>query len=308
MQASDKSKNDSASEIVSDDEGETSDDQSEGSPTNLKNKVKSLLGFGEDVSDNPDVVSDSETETETETEGDDSEGEGIDDEDEEKPSVERGFSKLLGSLKEAVSGIAGDTSSAAVEAERANVDKESRRKGKSVASAAAASSKASSRKKKSRGVQPTEEELAYNSDEDGNGHDENMGDDDDEDESKLKKFDKELRENYLVNFHPESLIQNYDEIYNLARVVRDANGVIVDSLHKTLPMLTKYEKTRILGQRAKQINDGATPFVKVPEGVIDGYLIAIRELEEKKIPFIIRRPLPNRGSEYWMVEDLEIVI
>ena len=100
MQASDKSKNDLASEIVSDDEGETSDDQSEGSPTNLKNKVKSLLGFGEDVSDNPDVVSDSETETETETEGDDSEGEGIDDEDEEKPSVERGFSKLLGSLKE----------------------------------------------------------------------------------------------------------------------------------------------------------------------------------------------------------------
>ena len=42
MQASDKPKNDSASEFVSDDEGETSDDQSEGSPTNLKNKVKSI--------------------------------------------------------------------------------------------------------------------------------------------------------------------------------------------------------------------------------------------------------------------------
>jgi DNA-directed RNA polymerase subunit K/omega len=306
MQASDKPKNDSASDIVSDDEGETSDDQSEGSPTNLKNKVKSILGFGEDVSDNPDVVSGSETETETE--GDDSEDEG-EDEGEEKPNLKSGFSKLLGSLKDAVSGIAGDTGSAALEVEQANVDKPGTRKGKPVASTAAASSKASSRKKKSRGVQPTEEELAYNSDEDGDGDDKNLvHDDDDEDESKLKKFDKELREDYLVNFHPESLIQNYDEIYNLARVVRDANGVIVDSLHKTLPMLTKYEKTRILGQRAKQINDGATPFVKVPEGVIDGYLIAIRELEEKKIPFIIRRPLPNRGSEYWMVEDLEIVI
>ena len=310
MQASDKPKNDSASEIVSDDEGETSDDQSELSPTNLKSKVKSILGFGEEDSDNPDVVSGSETETETE--GDDSEGEGEGEgEGEEKPNLKSGFSKLLGSLKEAVSGIVGDTGSAALEVEQANVDKPGRRKGKSVASAAAAaaSSKASSRKKKLRGVQPTEEELAYNSDEDGDGDDENMDhDDDDNDESKLKKFDKELREDYLVNFHPESLIQNYDEIYNLARVVRDANGVIVDSLHKTLPMLTKYEKTRILGQRAKQINDGATPFVKVPEGVIDGYLIAIRELEEKKIPFIIRRPLPNRGSEYWMVEDLEIVI
>ena len=305
MQASDKPKNDSASEIVSDDEGETSDDQSELSPTNLKSKVKSILGFGEEDSDNPSPKA-SDSETETETEGDDSEGEG-EGEGEEKPTLKRGFSKLLGSLKDAVSGIASDTGSAAVEAGEANVDKPGRRKGKSLASAAA--SKASSRKKKLRGVQPTEEELAYNSDEDGDGDDENMNvDDDDDDESKLKKFDKELREDYLVNFHPESLIQNYDEIYNLARVVRDANGVIVDSLHKTLPMLTKYEKTRILGQRAKQINDGATPFVKVPEGVIDGYLIAIKELEEKKIPFIIRRPLPNRGSEYWMVEDLEIVI
>jgi DNA-directed RNA polymerase subunit K/omega len=303
MQASDKLKNDSASEIVSDDEGETSDDQSELSPTNLKSKVKSILEFGEEDSDNPSPKA-SDSETETETEGDDSEGE-----DEEKPNLKSGFSKLLGSLKDAVSGIAGDTSSAAVEAEQANVDKKGIGKGKSVSSAAAAaSSKPSSRKKKSRGVQPTEEELAYNSDEGGDSDDENIGDDDDDNESKLKKFDKELREDYLVNFHPESLIQNYDEIYNLARVVRDANGVIVDSLHKTLPMLTKYEKTRILGQRAKQINDGATPFVKVPEGVIDGYLIAIRELEEKKIPFIIRRPLPNRGSEYWMVEDLEIVI
>lgn len=308
MQASDKLKNDSASEIVSDDEGETSDDQSELSPTNLKSKVKSILGFGEEDSDNPSPKA-SDSETETETEGDDSEGEG-EGEDEEKPTLKRGFSKLLGSLKDAVSGIVSDTGSAAVEVEQANVDKPSRRKGNSVASAAVASSKASSRKKKSRGVQPTEEELAYNSDDDEQDGDGNIdkGDSDDDDESKLKKFDKELREDYLVNFHPESLIQNYDEIYNLARVVKDANGVIVDSLHKTLPMLTKYEKTRILGQRAKQINDGATPFVKVPEGVIDGYLIAIRELEEKKIPFIIRRPLPNRGSEYWMVEDLEIVI
>jgi DNA-directed RNA polymerase I, II, and III subunit RPABC2 len=307
MQASDKSKNDSVPEFVSDDEGETSDDQIEGSPTNLKNKVKSILGFGEEDSDNPSPkVSDSETETETE--GDDSEGEG---EGEEKPNLKSGFSKLLVSLKDAVGDIVGDTGSAAIEVEQANVDKQGRRKGKPVASAAAAaSSKASSRKKKLRGVQPTEEELAYNSDDDEQDGDGNSdkGDSDDNDESKLKKFDKELREDYLVNFHPESLIQNYDEIYNLSRVVRDANGVIVDSLHKTLPMLTKYEKTRILGQRAKQINDGATPFVKVPEGVIDGYLIAIRELEEKKIPFIIRRPLPNRGSEYWMVEDLEIVI
>jgi DNA-directed RNA polymerase I, II, and III subunit RPABC2 len=69
--------------------------------------------------------------------------------------------------------------------------------------------------------------------------------------------------------------------------------------------MTKYEKTRILGQRAKQINDGAMPFIKVPEGVIDGYLIALKELEEKKIPFIIKRTIPGGCVEYWKVSDLE---
>ena len=31
------------------------------------------------------------------------------------------------------------------------------------------------------------------------------------------------------------------------------------------------------------------------------------ELNEKKIPFIIRRPLPNNSSEYWKLQDLEII-
>jgi len=130
-------------------------------------------------------------------------------------------------------------------------------------------------------------------------------DDDDDSELYLKKFDKEINDNYIVNFHPECALQNYDEISAMTKVVRDENGIIVDDLHKTIPYLTKYEKARILGQRAKQINAGATPFVKVPENVIDGYLIAELELQQKRIPFIIRRPLPNGGSEYWNLRDLE---
>ena len=74
---------------------------------------------------------------------------------------------------------------------------------------------------------------------------------------------------------------------------------------KTIPFLTKYEKTKILGQRAKQINNGAKIFVKSSENIIDGYLIAIMELEQKRIPFIIRRPVPGGGCEYWKVADLE---
>lgn len=133
-------------------------------------------------------------------------------------------------------------------------------------------------------------------------------DDDDNDESYLQKFDKDINENYLVNFHPECVHQNYDEVLALSNVIRNKDHIIIDDLHRTIPYLTKYERARILGQRAKQINSGATPFVKVSENVIDGYLIAELELKAKRIPFIIRRPLPNGGSEYWKVNDLEDII
>jgi len=135
--------------------------------------------------------------------------------------------------------------------------------------------------------------------------DDDNEDDDDDGEQYLQKFDQSINENYVLNYHPESILQNYDEILSMTAVVRNSDGIIIDKLHRTIPFLTKYEKARILGQRAKQINSGAYPFVKVPENVIDGYIIAELELKEKRIPFIIRRPLPNGGSEYWKLYDLE---
>jgi DNA-directed RNA polymerase I, II, and III subunit RPABC2 len=135
--------------------------------------------------------------------------------------------------------------------------------------------------------------------------DEDEDDEDDEGEQYLQKFDQSINDNYILNFHPESILQNYNEILSMTNVVRNSDGIIIDDLHKTIPYLTKYEKARILGQRAKQINSGHHTFVKVPENVIDGYIIAEMELKLKRIPFIIRRPLPNGGSEYWKVQDLE---
>ena len=132
-------------------------------------------------------------------------------------------------------------------------------------------------------------------------------DDEDVDEDYFKKFDRDTQKTYLLDFHPESKIQNYDEIMALSRIVRDDNG-IYDSLHKTIPYLTKFEKARILGQRAKQLNHGAQTFIQVSDELIDGYSIALTELREKRIPFIIRRPLPNGSSEYWKVSDLEDII
>lgn len=138
-----------------------------------------------------------------------------------------------------------------------------------------------------------------------------LDDDDDDydeyDESYLQKFDNEVIRNYVNSYHPECLNHNYEEIAKLSVVVKNSDGIIVDPIHRTIPYLTKYERARVLGQRAKQIETGAKPLVKVPETIVDGYLIAELELREKKIPFIIRRPIPGGGCEYWSIKDLEIV-
>jgi DNA-directed RNA polymerase I, II, and III subunit RPABC2 len=126
-----------------------------------------------------------------------------------------------------------------------------------------------------------------------------------EDENYLQKFNNEINKNYIMEFHPECISHNYDEIAALSKVTRDDFNIIIDPFHKTVPYLTKYEKTRVLGQRAKQIECGAKPLVKVPENIIDSYIIAELELQQKKIPFIIRRPIPSGGSEYWNLKDLE---
>lgn len=140
-------------------------------------------------------------------------------------------------------------------------------------------------------------------------YDDDDDDDDytDDEEEYLQKLDRGLINSYLEETHPEALIHNFDEVKALSKVIRNEQGEIVDELHKTIPFLTKFEKTKILGIRAKQLDDGAQPFIVVPDTVIDGYTIACEELEKKKIPFIIRRPLPNGGSEYWKVSDLEMI-
>jgi DNA-directed RNA polymerase I, II, and III subunit RPABC2 len=138
-----------------------------------------------------------------------------------------------------------------------------------------------------------------------------MVDDDEEedeyDDNYLQKFDNDLIKNYVNEFHPECLNHNYDEIAKLSIVVRNSDNIIVDPLHRTIPYLTKYERARILGQRAKQIESGSRPLVKIPENIVDSYIIAELELREKKIPFIIRRPIPGGACEYWSLRDLEII-
>ena len=44
------------------------------------------------------------------------------------------------------------------------------------------------------------------------------------------------------------------------------------------------------------------------EDVMDSFILAEEELKQKKIPYIIERPLPHGTSvEYWPLDELEIL-
>jgi DNA-directed RNA polymerases I, II, and III subunit RPABC2 len=134
---------------------------------------------------------------------------------------------------------------------------------------------------------------------------ESSSEEESDDEDEIKKLENSIDKDHLLVYHPEISQINYNQLITLSKITRDKNGTPIDPLHKTLPFLTKYERARILGLRAKQINSGSDLFVDVPPNIFDGYAIAKIELEQKKIPFIIRRPLPSGVSEYWSVKDLQ---
>lgn len=75
---------------------------------------------------------------------------------------------------------------------------------------------------------------------------------------------------------------------------------------KTLPFLTKYEKARIIGLRTQQLSTGAIPMIDTD--MYDSALeVAEEELKQRKIPFIIRRVLPNGEIEDWKIEEFKKV-
>ena len=158
------------------------------------------------------------------------------------------------------------------------------------------------------------EEATSKSEDDG--EEEDVGEEEDETSTEeeeevesemLRKLEKDAYADILLSYHPEIKQNNYNEILAMCKIVRDAKGIITDGLHKTIPWLTKYERARVLGLRAKQLNNGADAFIEIPPGMINGNKIALEELNQKKVPFIIRRPIPNGGTEYWRLEDLELL-
>ena len=102
----------------------------------------------------------------------------------------------------------------------------------------------------------------------------------------------------LYNQHPELIIDYTESIIP---------KTVDKSTHKSYPFLTLYEKTKIIGLRANQLSQGSKPFISIPEHITNVRDIARLELEQKRLPYIIKRPMANGKYEYWRLMDLMIL-
>jgi len=86
---------------------------------------------------------------------------------------------------------------------------------------------------------------------------------------------------------------------------QNGGGLTASKERITTKFLTKYERARVLGTRALQISMNAPVCVDI-QGETDPLKIAEKELQERKIPIIIRRYLPSGAFEDWKVSELTI--
>ena len=96
------------------------------------------------------------------------------------------------------------------------------------------------------------------------------------------------------------------EIDKECEIIRNREIITKDIPHKKVeitskdnqiligpPMLTRFEKARIMGARALQLSLGAPVFIEIPKNATTSLEIAMEELKQKVIPIVIKRTLPN---------------
>jgi len=78
----------------------------------------------------------------------------------------------------------------------------------------------------------------------------------------------------------------------------------------TRPYFSRYEYVALLAARQQQLAEGAKPLVS-----LDGLRtsdprfldqVARREIEQRRLPFLFRRQMPNGANEFWSAQELEL--
>jgi DNA-directed RNA polymerases I, II, and III subunit RPABC2 len=102
-----------------------------------------------------------------------------------------------------------------------------------------------------------------------------------------------------------SIDTNSDMIHSDIINVANTYSKYFADTRESRPYITKFERAKIIGVRAEQLAVGADANVHVPDYITDVRKIAEMEFHEKKIPFIIRRRLPDNTFEYFRLSDFK---
>ena len=152
-----------------------------------------------------------------------------------------------------------------------------------------------------------------------------MADDDQYDDTEQYEEDQEVTDDIfvegeqkkdlskeLLKFHPEARLDTIESVAldliltNVPPTFKNADGQ-ADPKHRSVHFLTQYEKTHILGFRTQQLSLGARPYIAVPAHVTNLHEIARMELEARRLPIIVKRPMPDGTFEKWRLSDLLIL-
>lgn len=84
----------------------------------------------------------------------------------------------------------------------------------------------------------------------------------------------------------------------------------LDKVKISKPIMTKYEFNQVISLRTNQLSLGGEPFIKIEDAIrtnMDFRKIALEEMRQGKLPYIVKRQLPNGKCEYFRLSDLNIV-
>ncbi len=111
---------------------------------------------------------------------------------------------------------------------------------------------------------------------------------------KLKEANKELTEKEqadlekkLTEIEKREIIE-IDAVHEPTEIPAEKGKITIGP-----PTLTRFERARIMGARALQLSLGAPTFIPIPETARTSLDIALEELDQRVIPIVIRRVLPN---------------
>ncbi len=154
------------------------------------------------------------------------------------------------------------------------------------------------------------EEYYYDNNESKENDEESKKNDEKKNELGLDIDDQEVRtdiaEVFDTLFHPLEI----DEIEEDEDLITDPQEPVISQVRSTFPYLTLYEYVLILSLRSSQIANGSPIFIDLTKIHIKNpnpFKIAKEELNQKLLPFKLKRPLPNGKVEIWELHELEII-